>query len=478
LPPHARRPASTRPHRGRSHRPARPAPAAPPPLATRAPRPAVTSFAAAGLPAKLVTTLERRGMHAPFAIQGATLPDALAGEHLLARAQTGAGKTLGFGLPVLGRLAAGEGKQVKRSPRALVLVPTRELAQQVADAMRPLAQPLDLSVAVVYGGTSIGKQAAVLDRGVDLLIATPGRLEDLMARGICKLDQVRITVLDEADHMCDLGFLPVMKRLLAQVPADGQRLLFSATLDGAVDELVREFLPDPVLVAIDPEVGPVATLEHHAFEAAHRDAKVELVTALASGAGRTLLFTRTKHGADRLAKQLRNSRVAAAALHGGMAQGARTRTLKGFAEGTHRVLVATDVAARGVHVDGIDLVVHADPPAEHKAYLHRSGRTARAGASGAVVTVSLPEQRREVETLLRLAGAGIRPVAVGADDPRVRELVGPLAPPAEPQRPTQQPVAAKPATERPQGQRPHRRPAGSGRPQARRSGGGRRQRPA
>jgi superfamily II DNA/RNA helicase len=422
-------------------------------LATRSPRPPVTSFAAAGLPPTLLTTLARSGIDTPFPIQGATLPDALAGEHVLGRAQTGSGKTLGFGLPLLARLAAGDrlgvhaadrpgapaGDRPRTSagdrrkarpgrPRGLVLTPTRELAQQVADVLAPLGQPLGLRVATVYGGASMSRQIAALARGVDVVVATPGRLVDLIESGHCALDEVAVTVVDEADHMCDLGFLPVVRALLAQVPAGGQRLLFSATLDRDVDGLVREFLPEPVLVAIDPEAPAVDTMTHLVFEAADREAKSALLAALTRGHGRALVFARTRHGADRVTRQLARAGIPAAALHGGMAQSARTRTLRTFTEGDHQVLVATDLAARGIHVDGIDLVVHADPPAEAKAYLHRSGRTARAGAAGTVVTVSLPEERRTVHSLLRDAGLDVGAVPMTAEDPRVAELVGPPAP--------------------------------------------------
>jgi superfamily II DNA/RNA helicase len=428
-------------------------------IVTREPRPAATSFADAGLPKALVDALARQGKTAPFAIQAAALPDALAGENLLGRAHTGAGKTLGFGIPVLARLASRPGGRAKH-PRALILVPTRELAQQVSDALAPLARPLDLHLVSVYGGTSIGKQIANLTRPGVVLVATPGRLVDLLERNAVALDDVETAVVDEADHMCDLGFLPVVKRLLSLVPAEAQKLLFSATLDGQVDALVRQFLPEPVLVALDPEVGQVVKLEHHAFEARDRSAKVALVTTLASGRGRTLLFSRTKHGADRLAKQLSNDGVPAAALHGGMAQAARTRSLKSFSDGTTRVLVATDVAARGVHVDNIDLVVHADPPEEHKAYLHRSGRTARAGQAGTVVTVSTPEQRRDVEKLLRAAGTDIRPVGVTPDDPRVLDVVGPLSPKVslEEQQEASRRAAAARAAASPQRERGSRTP--------------------
>ena len=431
------------------------------PLVTRAPRPPVTSFAAAGLPSALLTALAQRDIDTPFPIQSATLPDALAGEHVLGRAQTGSGKTLGFGLPLLTRLAADRrGRAQPGRPRGLILTPTRELAQQVADALAPLGQSLGLRLATVYGGASINRQIAALTRGVDVVVATPGRLTDLIESGHCMLDGVAVTVLDEADQMCDLGFLPVVRALLGQVPAGGQRLLFSATLDRDIDGLVREFLPEPVLVAVDPEVPAVDTMTHLVFEAADREAKAALLAALTCGHGRTLVFARTRHGADRVSRQLSRAGIAAATLHGGMAQSARTRTLRTFTAGDHRVLVATDVAARGIHVDGIDLVVHADPPTEAKSYLHRSGRTARAGAAGTVVTVSLPEERRTVHGLLRAAGLDVGPVPMTAADPRVAELVGPPAPPV----PAAPPPHPAPRSARPQrGARRASRPGVGGR---------------
>lgn len=399
--------------------------------ASRKPRQPAESFAAAGLPPRLVDAVARRGITEPLPIQSATLPDALAGEHVLGRARTGSGKTLGFGLPMLARLAAGSPRAVRGRPRGLVLVPTRELAQQVAGVLEPLAQSLGLKVTTVYGGSSLPRQVDALRRGVDVVVATPGRLTDLISRRVCDLGAVAITVIDEADHMCDLGFLPVVRELLGQVPAQGQRMLFSATLDGGVDVLVRTYLPRPVLVAVDPEVQPVALTAHHGFEAADRDAKLRLVTTLAGGRGRTLVFARTKHGADRLARQLAREGICAQALHGGMAQNARTRALRSFSDGSRPVLVATDVAARGIHVDDIRLVVHADPPDEHKAYLHRSGRTARAGGTGTVVVVSLPEERRAVESLLRAAGVSVKIERVGDADQRVDKVVGPARPRVE-----------------------------------------------
>ncbi|HEY9391207.1 MAG TPA: DEAD/DEAH box helicase [Mycobacteriales bacterium] len=411
---------------------------------TRSPRPSAGSLTDAGLPAALVTALRGRGITELFPIQAATLPDALAGEHVLGRARTGSGKTLGFGLPTLTRLAAAEHRTRPTRPRGLVVVPTRELAQQVADALSPLASALRLRLTTVYGGTSLSRQINALRRGVDIVVATPGRLTDLIERGTCALDEVAVTVLDEADHMCDLGFLPAVRALLAQVPADGQRMLFSATLDNDVQTIVREYLPEPVLVALDDPEATEHAATHHLFEAEDPRAKFDLVAALAGGLGRTLLFSRTKHGADRLARQLTDAGILAGALHGGLAQNARTRQLRSFAEGSRRVLVATDVAARGIHVDHIDLVVHVDPPTDPKTYLHRSGRTARAGAEGTVVVVALRDQRQPVERMLHAAGIDVRAVPMGADDPQVRELVGPPAPretlpvqPIQPARPAQ-----------------------------------------
>lgn len=385
----------------------------------------MASFAEADLGEQLVRALASNGMTEPFPIQAAALPDAIAGENLLGRAQTGAGKTLAFGLPLLHRLHSSRVPRSPNRPRGLVLVPTRELCQQVADALVPFARALGLRVTTVYGGTSMGRQIESLRRGADVVVATPGRLTDLIQRRACSLDDVSITVLDEADHMCDLGFLPVVLQLLEQVPQEGQRLLFSATLDGDVSKLVRRHLPNPVLVTLEDDAGSADKMAHHAFEVADRTAKQAMLRALAGGAGRTLLFSRTKHGADRLAHHLNQAGIRAAALHGGMTQGARSRALRGFSEGQCNVLVATDVAARGIHVDQVDLVVHADPPTEVKTYLHRSGRTARAGASGAVVTVSVPEERNSVERLLRAAGVQVRPRRSDPTDTAVVELVGP-----------------------------------------------------
>ena len=369
--------------------------------------PPAASFAQLGLPQRLLTAVERAGIRSPFPIQARTMPDALAGRDLLGRAETGSGKTLAFGLPMLARLTAGDRRP--GSPRGLVLVPTRELAGQVTAALAPLGQPVDLRVHAVYGGAPIRRQIDALRRGVDVLVATPGRLIDLIEQGECSLARVEITVLDEADHMADLGFLPAVTRLLDQTPPGGQRLLFSATLDNEVDRLVRGYLTDPATHAVASAAAPVSTMDHRSFTVRAED-KVAVTAQIAARPARTLVFVRTKHGADRLVRQLGHSGVAASALHGNLKQNARERALEAFAAGRTRVLVATDVAARGIHVDDVDLVVHYDPPADHKDYLHRSGRTARAGASGTVLSLLLPEQVREAGRLHERAG--VAPVTV------------------------------------------------------------------
>ncbi len=362
------------------------------------------SFAELGLADELLRALEQAGITEPFPIQAATLPDALAGRDLLGRGQTGSGKTLAFGLALLSRLAGGRAKPLK--PRALVLVPTRELAMQVEEALSPFARALGLWCRTVVGGTSFPRQIDALRRGVDLLIATPGRLSDHVRQGTADLSEVMFTALDEADQMADMGFMPQVRAILDLTPQDGQRLLFSATLDGDVDKLVRQYLHDPVVHSVAPPTGSVTTMEHHLLFVSAED-KQSVVTEVAAREGRTIMFVRTKHHVDRLAKKLRSVGVLAGALHGGKAQSARTRVLGQFREGTTPVLIATDVAARGIHVDDVSLVVHVDPPADPKDYLHRAGRTARAGQSGTVVTLVTHDQRRAVQGLT--ARAGIRP---------------------------------------------------------------------
>ncbi|MGH3692779.1 MAG: DEAD/DEAH box helicase [Pseudonocardiaceae bacterium] len=376
--------------------------------------------------AELLTVLDRQGLTTAFPIQAATLPDALAGRDVLGRGRTGSGKTLAFAIPTVTALAHSGLRRTAGHPRSLVLVPTRELADQVAETFAPLAAKLGQRITTIYGGVGQGRQVSALRGGIDVLIACPGRLEDLLGQGHVHLDEVEVTVLDEADHMADLGFLPAVRRLLDRTPAGTQRLLFSATLDSAVDVLVRRYLNDPVVHSVDPPVAPASGMEHHVFTVEHAD-KPSVIRELASGQRRSLLFTRTKHGARKLAKQLTIAGLPAVELHGDLSQNIRARNLAAFSDGTARVLVATDIAARGIHVDEIGLVVHVDPPAECKAYLHRSGRTGRAGAEGLVITLSTPEQLKQVRALTRLAG--IRPV-VARIRPGAEQIAALTGPPA------------------------------------------------
>ncbi|MEU3522783.1 DEAD/DEAH box helicase [Streptomyces sp. NPDC038707] len=383
-----------------------------------------TTFADLGLPEGIVRKLAQNGVTTPFPIQAATIPDALDGKDILGRGRTGSGKTLSFGLPTLALLA--EGRTEKKRPRAVILTPTRELAMQVADALQPYGDVLGLKMKVVCGGTSMGNQIYALERGVDVLVATPGRLRDIINRGACSLEDVRIAVLDEADQMSDLGFLPEVTELLDQVPAGGQRMLFSATMENEIKTLVDRYLNEPVLHEVDAAQGAVTTMSHHILIVKPKD-KAPVTAAIASRKGRTIIFVRTQLGADRVAEQLRDAGVKADALHGGMTQGARTRTLADFKDGYVNVLVATDVAARGIHVDGIDLVLNVDPAGDHKDYLHRAGRTARAGRTGTVVSLSLPHQRRQIFRLMEDAGVdAARHIIQGgaAFDPEVAEITG------------------------------------------------------
>ncbi|MFD5236750.1 DEAD/DEAH box helicase [Streptomyces tendae] len=389
--------------------------------ATEAPEP---TFADLGLPEGVVRKLAQNGVTTPFPIQAATIPDALAGKDILGRGRTGSGKTLSFGLPTLATLAGG--RTEKHKPRAVILTPTRELAMQVADALQPYGDVMGLKMKVVCGGTSMGNQIYALERGVDILVATPGRLRDIINRGACSLENVQIAVLDEADQMSDLGFLPEVTELLDQVPAGGQRMLFSATMENEIKTLVDRYLTDPALHEVDAAQGAVTTMSHHILVVKPKD-KAPVTAAIASRKGRTIIFVRTQLGADRVAEQLRDAGAKADALHGGMTQGARTRTLADFKDGYVNVLVATDVAARGIHVDGIDLVLNVDPAGDHKDYLHRAGRTARAGRTGTVVSLSLPHQRRQIFRLMEDAGVdATRHIIQGgaAFDPEVAEITG------------------------------------------------------
>ncbi|WP_432587301.1 DEAD/DEAH box helicase [Streptomyces sp. HD1123-B1] len=382
------------------------------------------TFADLGLSEQIVRKLAQNGVTTPFPIQAATIPDALSGKDILGRGRTGSGKTLSFGLPLLTTLSGGHTE--KKRPRGLILTPTRELAMQVSDALQPYGDVLGLRLKVVCGGTSMGNQISALERGVDILVATPGRLRDIIDRGAASLDKVQVAVLDEADQMADMGFLPEVTEILDLVPKGGQRLLFSATLENEIDTLVKRYLVNPVTHEVDPSAGAVSTMTHHVLVVKPKD-KAPVTAAIAARKGRTIIFVRTQLGADRVAEQLCDAGVRADALHGGMTQGARTRTLADFKDGYVNVLVATDVAARGIHVDGIDLVLNVDPAGDHKDYLHRSGRTARAGQSGTVVSLALPHQRRQIFRLMEDAGVDASRHIVGgagAFDEDVARITG------------------------------------------------------
>jgi superfamily II DNA/RNA helicase len=430
--------------------------------AVAAPQATAATFGELGLDSRLVRALAARGIHEPFAIQARALPDALAGRDVLGRAQTGSGKTLAFCLPLLTRLSATAYGRREKAPRGLVLVPTRELAQQVADVLTPLGRRINVSIATVYGGVSIGRQITRV-RDADIVVATPGRLIDLLERHACTLTDIQVTVLDEADHMADLGFMPAVTRIIDETPADGQRMFFSATLDRGVGQLVTSYVRDPALHAVtsSTDSGPA---EHRVLVLKAED-KVAIAAEIASRPGRTLFFVRTKYGADRLAKQLARAGVEAAAIHGDRNQSQRQRALDAFAAGHPRVLVATDVAARGIHVDDVDLVVQFDPPNDHKDYLHRSGRTARAGAAGMVIALVERGQVRELQRLHDAAGVTAASDEVDTGHHVVREIAasGTPVPP--------RPVATHAAKIDSPGAPPSARRSGSGRPAASSRGG-------
>jgi superfamily II DNA/RNA helicase len=434
-------------------------------------------FASLGLPDPLVRALTRQGITQPFEIQAATVPDALAGRDVLGRGQTGSGKTLAFGLPMLARLAdarlgdarpaggraagarpadgrfAGARSGARRRarpgrPRGLVLVPTRELAMQVGDALVPLGKAVGVFLKTAVGGVPYDRQVEALRRGVEIMVATPGRLGDLIRRGDCSLADIEITVLDEADQMADMGFLPVVTELLAQTPATGQRLLFSATLDGDVDELVRRFMTDPVTHSTAPPVAAVSTMDHHLLLIPPAD-KFAVTAAIAARPGRTIIFVRTQLAVDRLVAQLAEVGVRAGALHGGKHQRVRTRTLAEFREGRTDVLVATDVAARGIHIDGVSLVLHMDPPRDPKDYLHRAGRTARAGESGMVATLVLPKQRKSTLAMLQKVGVTPEQTWVRAGAAALTEVTGARTPSGIPVRDEPRPQQTVPRQSRP-----------------------------
>ncbi len=402
--------------------------------------PPLITFASAGVPPQLVAALAETGIVTPFPIQAATLPDALAGRDILGRGQTGSGKTLGFSIPLAARLADGFTSACR--PRGLVLVPTRELASQVQAVLVPLAAAAGLTVTAIYGGVPQNPQVAALRNRADIVIACPGRLADLIEQGHCHLGDVEITVVDEADHMADLGFLPVVRRLLDATPAEGQRMLFSATLDHAVDVLVRRFMNNPARHNADAAEAPLAMI-HHLLTVTPAD-RIGVLAAITGGPGRSLVFTRTKDGAHHLARQLTRAGIPAGELHGNLTQSSRERNLAAFSAGKVRVMVATDIAARGIHVDGIDLVVHADSPTEHKAYLHRAGRTARAGADGVVITLQTPAQAGEVRAMMRKAHVVPLAAAVTPQSALLRSIAGDPVPPVQAPARAVQPAAAPP----------------------------------
>ncbi|GAB3693889.1 DEAD/DEAH box helicase [Corynebacterium nasicanis] len=420
----------------------------------------MTTFKDLGLPLPIVRELQRQGITEPFPIQAAAIPDALAGRDVLGRGPTGSGKTFTFGLPMLARLAE-KGVTRPGHPRALVLTPTRELAAQVKERLDAPANALGLRLLDVVGGVNINRHIRSLAAPVDLLVATPGRAQDLLDQGKLHFDEVAMVALDEADQMADMGFLPQVRRLMDRTPRNGQRLLFSATLDGDVQKLIDRYLNDPVTHSTAPVQASVDTMEHHRLLVGNRDERNDVVLHIAAREGKTIMFMRTKHGVDRQVKKLRRVGINAAGLHGDKGQTTRTNALAGFADGSVPVLVATDIAARGIDIDDVSLVVHVDPPAEHKAYLHRAGRTARAGTSGTVVTLVMDEQRKEVEGLMRKAGVDAPEVRVTPESDVLTKITGarvpsgaPLAPPGQ-QQPRKQ--ASPHARQRRGGQRRPRR---------------------
>lgn len=407
------------------------------------------TFGELGVPGPLVRVLAADDKKTAFPIQADTLPDSLAGRDILGRGRTGSGKTLAFSIPLVTRLGSYDSlgeiameefrKEIKRRkkasleerraddflphPRGLVLAPTRELANQINDVLMPLAHTFGMNTTTVYGGVKYIHQIRDLKAGADIVVACPGRLEDLLRQQALTLSSVEVVVIDEADEMADMGFLPPVKRLLEQISPDAQHMLFSATLDHGVDEVVNTFLHDPKVHEVDSATTEPDLMTHHVFETTRGD-KHELVRVLASGEGRRILFTRTKFQAKKLAKNLTQNGIPAAELHGNLNQNQRDRNLAAFDSGDVRVMVATDVAARGIDVGGVELVVQVEPPADPKSFVHRSGRTARAGKAGDVVTLVLPEQRREARRLLNQAGIKTKMIEVTHDSPEVLELVG------------------------------------------------------
>lgn len=432
-----------------------------------------SGFAELGVGLPLVAQLSTRGIVEPFPIQQATIVDGIAGRDVLGRGRTGSGKTLAFGLAMLTRLA--DGKPTS-TPRAMILTPTRELALQIADDLSPLASTVGLGLTLITGGMSYTPQIRAFERGVDIVVATPGRLIDLLEQGAADLSQVEITVLDEADHMSDLGFMPAVTTLLEAVPDDGQRMLFSATLDGAVDRLVRKYLHDPVTHEVDSSKNSVTTLTHHLLQLAphHKNA---ITSEIANRDGKTVIFARTQLGVERISGQLREAGVMAGGLHGGLTQGARARVLAAFKGEELPVLVATDVAARGIHVDDVTLVLQVDPPMNSKDYLHRAGRTARAGSSGSVVSLVLPHQRKEMRRISGQAGVKVTPLDVVPGSVDLREATDARVPSGTPiaEAEYQRLIAPKQQPRRPRqgGGGGYRKTHGGGGGGPRRNGGGR-----
>jgi superfamily II DNA/RNA helicase len=421
----------------------------------------MTSFADLGLPRPIVQVLEKQGITEPFPIQAAAIPDALAGRDVLGRGPTGSGKTFTFGLPMLARLAE-SGASRPAHPRGLILTPTRELASQIRGRLEDPAAALGLRVLEIVGGVSINRQITSLAAPVDLLVATPGRAQDLINQGKLFFDQVQITAVDEADQMSDMGFLPQIRKLLDTTPKRGQRLLFSATLDGDVQKLVDRYLHDEVTHSTAPAQGSVDTMTHYRLLVGSREQRNEIIPHIAARAGKTIMFMRTKHGVDRQVKKLRRVGINAEGIHGDKTQGARTRAITGFGDGSLPVLVATDIAARGIDISDVSLVVHIDPPAEHKAYLHRSGRTARAGTEGVVVTLVMDEQRKEVTQLLKKAGVDAKEVSVSVGSPELQRITGAQEPSGDPLPPPGQKQAQQQGRKPSQQGRGGRTPQGAG----------------
>lgn len=432
------------------------------------------SFSDLGLPQPIVNVLDGQGITEPFPIQQAAIPAVLDGRDVLGRGPTGSGKTFTFGLPMLALLA---GKPSRPGhPRGLILAPTRELAAQIRQRLDEPAAAVSLRVIEVVGGVNINNHIRSLAAPVDVLVATPGRAQDLIDQGKLSFDAIEITALDEADQMADMGFLPQVRKLLDATPATGQRLLFSATLDGDVDKLVRRYLDDPVTHSTAPAAAAVDSMEHYQLLVGDREARNAIVPLIAARDGKTIMFMRTKHGVDRQVKKLRRVGINAQGLHGDKGQGARTRAIEGFADGSLPVLVATDIAARGIDISDVSLVVHIDPPAEHKAYLHRAGRTARAGTCGTVVTLVMDEQRKDVDQLLRKAGVEARKVKVTADSAELAKITGAREPNGEPLPPPGQTTAPSTSHNRRSGGPRRGRQQSNAHTQKNRNGGRRRKR--